>query len=738
MLTNLPPIRDQFGQYYRICSPMDAPATIQPRDCLDEFMTRQFLHSVDAPFGLWGNLLHRYDLSGSGLTGQGDSEEQAIARLLAAGRLVIYPVADPAKAAAYSRRATFSKSASAQWRVAAPDAQNTRGQKKHFRSKTEALTFLTALNPGAEQLHAMQQMADASRTSPATIDRVAADLASNKLVVIEEPVQAAATAAQSEKTSEADEPQSGNHAQEPGLGPESITPMPAANDEEETGEEPVCAFTKLSLSCDHLRSRRYLLDGIKAEPNVNGVDRVIQVISKKDEPDHIKVAFSGTCVHGNDQCPSITISGGGTNEIVTASPHKFPVLSPEAGREVNSFTYFLRHYMVPSLDALDHEIYTIKSNGCADMEPCEAKVHAFSTFKWGGSVSAGYKDQDGKQSWGFEGRLKGEIGNRDWKIEAGIGRNADDFFPNIRSVIDDMLERLREITSARVKAIGGLTSENTAFDPEEITKSSITWPQVSLGGNVELQEIDNSHSVGFGGELFLKMDPLIKADLKIDIIDWLVIKRTPHRKFFRRVRKRVREGVGTDNINASADLVVELSIEGGLEADLKWERAAGKRWRGADSDKSVEMSTSLLIGLRGHVEVTARMFYVKAKAGVEIQLQGASSDSEGIGAVLNFWATTANDKPRLGGRVEFTGAAIYYAYYAEFGATEVKTTSGQSASEKRRSPTAQVKAQAQPKEVAKVNERVMTKLVDVFKPNHWPKQSASKQRDGCALDETDL
>src|SRR5690625_598278 len=254
MLTNLPPIRDQFGQYYRICSPMDAPATIQPRDCLDEFMTRQFLHSVDAPFGLWGNLLHRYDLSGSGLSGQGDSEEQAIARLLAAGRLVIYPVADPAKAAAYSRRATFSKSASAQWRVAAPDAQDTRGQKKHFRSKTEALTFLTALNPGAEQLHAMQKMADASRTSPATIDKAAADLANNKLEVIEEPVQAAATAAQSENTSEADEPQSGNHAQEPGLGPESIAPMPAANDEEEAGEEPVCELDRKStrLNSSHV------------------------------------------------------------------------------------------------------------------------------------------------------------------------------------------------------------------------------------------------------------------------------------------------------------------------------------------------------------------------------------------------------------------------------------------------------------------------------------------------------
>lgn len=736
MLTNLPPIRDQFGQYYRICSPMDAPATIQPRDCLDEFMTRQFLHSVDAPFGLWGNLLHRYDLSGSGLTGQGDSEEQAIARLLAAGRLVIYPVADPAKAAAYSRRATFSKSASAQWRVAAPDAQDTRGQKKHFRSKAEALTFLTALNPGVEQLHAMQQMADATRTSPATIDRVAADLANNTLVVIEEPVQAAATAAQSEQTSETDEPQSANLAQEPGLGPESIAPQPAANDE--TDEEPVCELTKLTLSCDHLGPRRYLLDGITSEPNVNDVDRAIQVISKKDEPDHIKVAFSGTCVHGNDQCPSITISGGGTDEIITASPHKFPVLSPEAGREVNSFTYFLRHYMVPSLDALDHEIYTIKSNGCADMEPCEAKVHAFSTFKWGGSVSAGYKDQDGKQSWGFEGRLKGEIGNRDWKIEAGIGRNTDDFFPNIRSVIDDMLERLREITSARVKAIGGLTSENTAFDPEEITKSSITWPQVSLGGNVELQEIANSHSVGFGGELFLKMDPLIKADLKIDIIDWLVIKKTPHRKFFRTVRDRVREGVGTNNVNASADLVVELSIEGGLEADLKWERAAGKRWRGEDSDKSAEMSTSLLIGLRGSVEVTARMFYVKAKAGVEIKLQGARKDSEGIGAVMNFWATTANDKPRLGGRVDFTGAAIYYAYYAELGSSETDTGDVSTAVKSGRDRRAQMKDQTQPKKSAEINERVMSKLVDIFKPNHWPKKPESEKQDGYELDEIDL
>src|SRR5690625_7671791 len=107
------------------------------------------------------------------------------------------------------------------------------------------------------------------------------------------------------------------------------------------------------------------------------------------------------------------------------------------------------------------------------MEPCEAKVHAFSTFKWGGSVSAGYKDQDGKQSWGFEGRLKGEIGNRDWKIEAGIGRNADDFFPNIRAVIDDMLERLREIISARVEAIGGLTSAKTACVVEELTERSM-------------------------------------------------------------------------------------------------------------------------------------------------------------------------------------------------------------------------------------------------------------------------
>src|SRR5690625_560085 len=176
----------------------------------------------------------------------------------------------------------------------------------------------------------------------------------------------------------------------------------------------------------------------------------------------------------------------------------------------------------------------------------------------------------------------------------------------------------------------------------------------------------------------------------------------------------------------STDLVVGLSIEGGLEADLKWERAAGKRWRGEDSDKSAEMSTSLHIGLRGSVEVTARMFYVKAKAGVEIKLQGARKDSEGIGAVMNFWATTANDKPRLGGRVDFTGAAIYYAYYAELGAAEVETEDDDDV------PRGRGSARDLAGE-AKVDEKVMNKLVDIFRPRQWPVQP-----DRDAIDELTL
>src|SRR5690625_7291591 len=72
---------------------------------------------------------------------------------------------------------------------------------------------------------------------------------------------------------------------------------------------------------------------MSSEPNLNGTDRVIQVISKKDEPDHINLSFAGSCAHGNDQCPEITINGDTLNETVTASPHNFPVVPSEPTRE---------------------------------------------------------------------------------------------------------------------------------------------------------------------------------------------------------------------------------------------------------------------------------------------------------------------------------------------------------------------------------------------------------------------
>src|SRR5690625_72700 len=602
MLTNLPPIRDQFGQYYRICSPMDAPATIQPRDCLDEFMTRQFLHSVDAPFGLWGNLLHRYDLSGSGLTGQGDSEEQAIARLLAAGRLVIYPVADPAKAAAYSRRATFSKSASAQWRVAAPDAQNTRGQKKHFRSKTEALTFLTALNPGAEQLHAMQQMADASRTSPATIDRVAADLASNKLVVIEEPVQAAATAAQSEQTSETDEPQSANLAQEPGLGPESITPMPAANDEKEADEEPVCAFTKLSLRCDHYSKRGYILDCVSAEPNLNGVAHVIEVISQKRDPDYINPSFAGTCVQGNNECPGITISGDGISETITASPHKFPVVAAEPTRGVNSFTDFLRHYMVPNKERLDFQTYTIKAHGCADIEQHEAKIHVFPTYKWEGGVKMGYCYQgdfdnnkactDEPAKWSLEAKLKGNCGAQSWTLETGNGEETDDYFPSLYNMLRKFADRIDDMIVAKKEK-----------DSSPI-KVDLTWPKIELSGDIELQEVETSHQVELGGSVSLNMSPLIEADMTLDIVHWLIKCAPPgYSQLLEEIRQRAAEGIGTNHLNANAVVALDLTITGGLGGKLAWKRPANKPWRGDATGKA-----ALSFKLKAEVSADATIF----------------------------------------------------------------------------------------------------------------------------------
>ena len=63
----------------------------------------------------------------------------------------------------------------------------------------------------------------------------------------------------------------------------------------------------------------------------------------------------------------------------------------------------------------------------------------------------------------------------------------------------------------------------------------------------------------------------------------------------------------------------------------------------------------------------AEAFCVKISVGAEMHVAGVKSSAEGIGLETTLFATTAENKPALGGNIRFTGMAIYFTSWAEAG-----------------------------------------------------------------------
>jgi hypothetical protein len=208
-------------------------------------------------------------------------------------------------------------------------------------------------------------------------------------------------------------------------------------------ESPDCTFDVMTIQCSHDRS--YKLDVIKDKPNLNGVDKALQVISKHGEPDNITVTYSGSCANGSKECPAIKISSDTLNGTFTDKPYKFDALPLDKEREPGDLIDFLKYYLVPDLRGLDYQVYNIEKSGCSGSEGNIAKVHAFPSFKWEGSASLGYDQTDGtnndgkdfgqkkkKSEFGLKVGLKGNVGKKDWAFESTTKREAERYMPDIQ------------------------------------------------------------------------------------------------------------------------------------------------------------------------------------------------------------------------------------------------------------------------------------------------------------------
>ena len=579
---------------------------------------------------------------------------------------------------------------------------------KHFNGIDDARAYLQKLKSDETQLKGMAddlKLDLAASAKPADLTQAIADaLACGKIAVIEETIASATPPSPLETLVAA-----GGADARANLGPHENSDL-------------ICQLLTLLLKCSHSK-RSYQLDAINDPPNLNGVDKVIQVIAKPGEPDKIAITFAGQCDHGNEQCPGINITGDDGTEQSNKSPHILKALPKKEQTNVTSFMDFIKHYLVPDLKGLKYQTYTVTNTGCNGVPLHTAKVQAFPSFKWGGDVSFGYAQSDGstrkninnltdKADWKLSAKLEGNIADKNWTFESSDKNEADQYFPKIQDTVSNFVNYINDVALNADKNKG-------------LVKFDMTWPSVSLGGNIELKENNNTDEVSLGGEINFKMAPLVKADVRTDLLEWLILAAGPYAVFLQKIKtKAANDGIGTTNINAKAVIAIELIVVGEVKAALTWTKNAQDKWLTTEGDKAGEIGAGVTVGLEAKIKVETKIFYVKITMGSELHVKGATSTAEGIGIFTSLYATTEKDKPAFGGSVKFTGAAIYYTYYAEVGSKGTKSDDGKN-EKGNRLRNARLGGDATDSNAdSKLKEDRMKKLVEIFKPNEWPKHGA--------------
>ncbi len=698
------------GESYKIHLPREGmiQSSIIPISFRDESSARQFINSISVTHEYWKEIIHQCgNISQSQFCGPADIEKE-ISHLMIRDQLRFYPVKILDAFEHPPEKRVLKSTDNTQYRFEPGSTLlvNNVAEVKYFENSDRTKDFITSLSASNEDLSTIAKELNVSvpntaKVNPSeTIDAIANEIASGNVVIIVDKTSSAPPSKQEETTD------SNTNNQDAGLGPHN------------GNETPVCDVSELNIKCSHA-SRNYQLDAINSPNNFNGSEKVIQVLAKPGDPDKMTIDFAGSCVNGNDQCPSIKVYGDNINDTFNSSPVTFDALPKVNDKKPDNFIDFLKYYLIPDLDGLDYQTYIIKNKGCSSCnDRHEAKIHAFPTFKWGGSISFGYTEKDkDNAALKLAANINGNVGEKNWAFETSSSEQIDKYFPELHEKVDNIVKRLSEF-----KTMSNPDAKTEQDKEIGLIKFNVDWPSISLGGNIELKEASGNHEIDVGGDINFGFNPLLKADVRTDILDWFITGvGGPFGEFLRRVKIKAAKGVGTKTINAKAIVALEVVVSGGLSATLKWEKNAKEKWLSKKGDKTSETSASLNIGLEGKIQGETKIFRVKIVMGAELHLKGANSVGEGIGGTLTLFATTADNKPALGGSFKFTGAALYYTYYAEIGSAQIENNDTQETTRRRGSSGARASAANDVQKNTKLKEDRLKKLHQFFDPQEWPK-----------------
>ena len=478
--------------------------------------------------------------------------------------------------------------------------------------------------------------------------------------------------------------------------------------------------------------RKYTLDLSKPLPEGES-NYVLRVLAKSDAPRIIDISLKGNCKQGHggrspnsedydnnhrpnsdNFCPTAIISSNGV-DVEQPSPIKVALKPKSQDAYDGGFEGFIDKYLLPN--TLTAARYPIRTHTCAGDGDQSGVVEVFPEAGWTGEITLGYEQPDeklvnisnknkfaeqGKYSHG--GKIELKIDTETWTIGDEKSVKVDSPFSTITKVLDNILPFFSDLDSSDTKEV----------KRESSTSLHVDWPRVKFGGEIKAVELKNKPTIDLQGHICLGLDPLFGATIKVDVLNWLIrVTGTAYSGLLIRIREKAEKGIKTDTLSGNAIIGIDLTVSGQIKGDLKWEIKPGEKWIA----EKAEIKAGLEIGLEGKVKVDAKILLVKFTFGAGVHLGSDENSSAKVGCFGSVQAVETEKGPGLQGKLDFTGAAIYYTYYGEAGVESVESRQDSDVDAVRENDSASTDVVNY--EIG-IKTEESTKIVTLLKPVSWP------------------
>ncbi len=623
LLTTLP-VKNQFGQHYKIQTSRERP--VAPALIAEVFRSdlqaNRFARSLITPLDFWLKIVK---VEGRHIN-QGYSHNaimDEVAQLFKLNQLKAYKVSSPSPIDNAYKKCTITDTKKNNYLfIKTNDLLLTNPKEvKTFRTKNEAKKYIAELGSDSKQIQQIAQelgLKESVNSDP--LDVVADGLATGTFAIIVNQYSAPPL-----KEKEVEE--GGHQDKDASKGPEEEkTPVL------EKEKPPECLYHSMTLTCRHGRS--VTLD--PSHPPKDGALERLQIVSSQNEAlningtpifDILTVDADITDVCPNHQTNFITIGDSDATLIggqINGKLAKFK--SPSKALPIGNGVF--KYLWLPNVEKEGVKHYKVSVNNSCDFSHFEGKaksiqVDVYPYMKWSlkFDVSLGKITNDSKprsNPLAFSGGLTLQQDNA----------KAEEFSVDYKKKLQVFEKTLNNFENILHKHIFNKFKEGRDIIID------VTLPKVALSYDTQFAEKPGSNLVVRTHEFNFEAAPFIKVAASVDILPILVAYLSswwskPFNAFFEWVKQKYGELAGKDEIEASISF--KVSIEGDLGAKFSHSRKED----GTTSTVGEPVKSKITIKAEGEAKMDGHIYVVKVevllKAGIESSIEiGLSMGSDDV------------------------------------------------------------------------------------------------------------